>query len=82
MEEAVHVIGFGVFQVLTSLFCGAIWVNGILYYHYKISICLTPQLVEAFEVMILAILSDAVTCEWDLSSVQEASITTVMIMIT
>ena len=32
--------------------------------------------------MILSILSAAVTCEWDLSSIQEASITTVTILIT
>ena len=27
VEEAVHKIGFGVFQILLSLFCGAIWVK-------------------------------------------------------
>ena len=27
VEEAVHEIGFGVFQVLLSFFCGAIWVK-------------------------------------------------------
>ena len=32
--------------------------------------------------MILSILSAALTCEWDLSSIQEASITTVTILIT
>ena len=26
VEEAVHKMGFGVFQVLLSLFCGAVWV--------------------------------------------------------
>ena len=35
------------------------------------------QVVEALEIMVLAILSAAVKCEWDLSSVQEAAITTV-----
>ena len=27
VEEAVHKIGFGVFQILLSFFCGAIWVK-------------------------------------------------------
>ena len=40
------------------------------------------QLVEALEVMILSILSAALKCEWNLSSVQEATITTVTILIT
>ena len=39
------------------------------------------QLVEALEVMILSILSAALKCEWNLSSVQEAAITTVTILI-
>ena len=39
---------------------------------------LTLQLVEALEVMILSILSAAVKCEWDLSSVQEDTLTTVI----
>ena len=26
VEEAVHEIGFGVFQILLSMFCGLIWV--------------------------------------------------------
>ena len=38
---------------------------------------LPTQLVEALEVMILAILSAALKCEWDLSSVEEATITMV-----
>ena len=44
----------------------------------------TLQLVEAFEVMILAILSATLKCKWNLNSVQEASITmvtTTMIML-
>ena len=32
VEEAVHKIGFGVFQILLSLFCGAIWVIAFTYY--------------------------------------------------
>ena len=32
VEEAVHEIGFGVFQILLSLFCGAIWVIAFTYY--------------------------------------------------
>ncbi|XP_065892907.1 synaptic vesicle 2-related protein-like isoform X2 [Dysidea avara] len=36
--------------------------------------------VEAFEVMILSILSAAVKCDWDLSSVEEATITTVVFL--
>ena len=34
-------------------------------------------MVEAFEVMILAILSVAVKCEWNLSYAEEATISTV-----
>ena len=82
VEEAVQKIGFGVFQILMSLFCGTIWVNATKYHCYWITMYLILQLTEAFEVMILAILSAALTCEWNLSSVQEASITTVTIMMT
>ena len=35
-------------------------------------------MVEALEVMILSILSAAVKCDWNLSSVEEATITTVI----
>ena len=44
---------------------------------YDLLACLCVQVVEALEIMVLAILSAAVKCEWDLSSVQEAAITTV-----
>ena len=40
------------------------------------SSCL-PQAVEAFEIMLLAILSTALKCEWGLSSYQEAALTSV-----
>ena len=39
-------------------------------------LCL-PQTVEAFEVMLLAILSAVLKCEWGLSTYQEAAITSV-----
>ena len=32
VEEAVHEIGFGVFQILLSMFCGLIWVIIPTYY--------------------------------------------------
>ena len=32
VEEAVHEIGFGVFQILLSIFCGLIWVIIPAYY--------------------------------------------------
>ena len=35
------------------------------------------QVVEAFEVMLLSILSSAVKCEWDLEDFEEALITMV-----
>ena len=37
VEEAVHKIGFGVFQVLLSLFCGAVWVTvvNLCIYNYN-----------------------------------------------
>jgi len=38
-------------------------------------------MVEAFEVMILSILSGALKCQWHLSYAQEASITTVSVCI-
>ena len=40
------------------------------------------QLVEAFEVMILAVLSAALKCDWGLDEVQMATITTVATLIT
>ena len=39
------------------------------------------QLVEAFEVMILAVLSAALKCDWNLDEVQMATITTVAALI-
>ena len=85
MEEAVHKIGFGVFQILLSLFCGAIWVKpcvlelcAVISVLYLIRAYIrTLQLVEAFEVMILSVLSAALKCDWDLDEVQMATITTV-----
>ena len=38
---------------------------------------MTLQLVEAFEMMILSVLSAALKCDWDLDEVQMATITTV-----
>ncbi|XP_065892911.1 putative transporter svop-1 [Dysidea avara] len=60
VEDAVDKMGFGLFQILLSMFAGSIW------------------MVEAFEVMILSILSGALKCQWKLSYAQEASITTVV----
>lgn len=38
---------------------------------------LCPQTVEAFEILILSVLSASLKCEWGLSSVEEASLTSV-----
>jgi len=47
----------------------------LLDFFYKLYIL--PQVVEAFEMMIVTILSAAVKCQWDLRPYQEALITTV-----
>ena len=92
MEEGVQKIGFGIFQVLLSFFCGAIgvklyvwnyvpWII-LLYSNLFVYLCLfTLQLVEAFEVMILAVLSAALKCDWGLDEIQMATITTVAALI-
>ena len=44
---------------------------------YNVHSNISYQIVEAFEMMIVTILSAAVKCQWDLKPYQEAMITTV-----
>ena len=51
----------------------------ITQYIWWVLLCVHVQVVEACEVMILAILSSAVKCEWDLEDFEEAMITMVTV---
>lgn len=46
------------------------------------SMSLPPQIADAMELMILSVLSPAVKCQWNLSGVEEAIITTVTLLLT
>ena len=59
-------------QLRTSIICTSVYNSG-----YNVHSNIPYQIVEAFEMMIVTILSAAVKCQWDLKPYQEAMITTV-----
>ena len=71
-------------QLSSIILCVSLSIYGGCYcvftqYIWWVLLCVHVQVVEACEVMILAILSSAVKCEWDLEDFEEAMITMVTV---
>lgn len=71
VDEAVEYFGFGKFQVILSFLTGLAWV-----FFYYIFLVFMLQMADAMEMMILSILSPALLCEWNISTIEQAMITT------
>ena len=79
VENAVEAIGFGPFQIVVTIFTGMIWVShkeptDCTHSQYT---CSYLQLSDAMEVMLLAVLSPILKCDWDLAPWQQAMLTSV-----
>lgn len=73
-------VSFAKAVALILLLLITLW-YGRINIHYETCVFLfIYQLVEAFEVMILSILSAALKCDWNLDDFQMASITTVSML--
>ena len=84
VEKAVDVMGFGPFQILVTFFCGMLWVSKLLPHLLLHLHHLSPpflffflQMSDAMELMVLAVLSPIVECDFDLTKLEEAMITSV-----
>lgn len=80
VDDAVEYLGFGKFQAKLSILTGLAWVGDafgrILRTTRECYDQRSFQMADAMEMMILSILSPALYCEWEISTVEQAMITT------